>query len=318
MQVPIPGIKNPVVFNDTTEPIANYINGVYNYAVGIVGILAAIMLMVGGFRWILAGGNASSIGEAKEIIFASLSGLVLVMTSWLILSQINPALTSLEITKIQPVTFKEGANMFACEWIKKEVVASSNVGGNLYGGTPTTLTSYKTCQEMKGKYWENAADSKCGGLDTDDENVCCCEKPKRCQAVSSGSCARKNLAIFGDKADEASAICQGESGNDPDIDSKSDVCADGSKASWGLFQINITAHYLKTSDGQTLNCPEAFSGGAYTAKNHSCRVIKPSLYNSCVEAAKDPKVNIQKAYELYSAGGWSQWGFYNTYCKTSF
>jgi hypothetical protein len=89
MQVSIPGLGDTIEFGDTTEPIVRYIEAIYNYAIGIVGILAAIMLMVGGFRWILAGGNASSISEAKEMIFAALSGLVLLMTSYLILNAIN-------------------------------------------------------------------------------------------------------------------------------------------------------------------------------------------------------------------------------------
>ncbi|MFH0956172.1 MAG: hypothetical protein V1801_03125, partial [Candidatus Falkowbacteria bacterium] len=45
--------------------IGEYIAGVYKYAIGIVGILAAVVLMIGGVLWIVAGGSATMIGEAK-------------------------------------------------------------------------------------------------------------------------------------------------------------------------------------------------------------------------------------------------------------
>jgi hypothetical protein len=125
-QVPIPGAV--IEFDETTRPIAMYIKAVYTYAVGAVGILAAVMLMVGGLRWILAGGNSSSISEAKDIIFASISGLVLVMTSYLILNQINPNLVDLEknvsITSIDVGSRMENTssfsdrNLIGCKWVE--------------------------------------------------------------------------------------------------------------------------------------------------------------------------------------------------------
>ena len=53
--------------------------------------------------WIMAGGNTSTIGEAKNIIGASLSGLVLVMVSYLLLTQVNPALTAFKPMAITPI-----------------------------------------------------------------------------------------------------------------------------------------------------------------------------------------------------------------------
>lgn len=81
--------------------IGEYIAGVYKYAIGIVGILAAVVLMVGGVLWIVAGGNATTIGEAKAWIGASLTGLVIALTSYLILYQVNPALVGFNDLKIQ-------------------------------------------------------------------------------------------------------------------------------------------------------------------------------------------------------------------------
>ncbi len=126
-----------------------------------------------------------------------------------------------------------------------------------------------------------------------------------CQALSSGDCSVSNLTTaFGSAASQASSICNGESGGSS-IPSTVDKCADGNPASWGLFQINITVHSVGGYP-----CPSAFSGGGYTAQNHSCRVIDQTLYNNCVNAVKNPINNIAAAKSIYGKAGnsWRPWG----------
>ena len=113
-QVEIPGMDKEFGATDpktggyaipgSTASIAKYIKVIYKYAIGIVGILAAVVLMVGGVMWIVAGGNATAIGEAKAWIGASLTGLVLALMSYLILATVNPALVDLKTTTIKKVT----------------------------------------------------------------------------------------------------------------------------------------------------------------------------------------------------------------------
>ncbi len=83
--------------------IAQYIGGVYNYAIGIVGILAAVAMMVGGIMWLTAGGDVSRVGEGKAWIIASVTGLVIALTSYTILYQINPSLLTLKQTSISKI-----------------------------------------------------------------------------------------------------------------------------------------------------------------------------------------------------------------------
>ena len=100
LQIEIPGMKKFTEArkceNDESKLcvnwIAEYIAGIYNYAIGIVGILATVVLMVGGIVWLTAGGNPTRIGEAKAYIGASLSGLIIALSSYMILYQVNPKL----------------------------------------------------------------------------------------------------------------------------------------------------------------------------------------------------------------------------------
>ncbi len=72
--------------------IGQYISGIYQYAISIAGILAAVVLMAGGVLWLVSGGDSGRISKAKEMIIGSVSGLVILMASYIILYQINPNL----------------------------------------------------------------------------------------------------------------------------------------------------------------------------------------------------------------------------------
>ncbi|MDO8260233.1 MAG: pilin, partial [Candidatus Magasanikbacteria bacterium] len=111
-QVYIPG----VVYSQpkgSAKALGEYIKGFYNYAVGITAIVATVVLMIGGFQWIIAGGSGEKIGEAKAWITAALSGLVLALSSYMILSLVNPKLVNLEIQTIKPIA-KIEKNVSAC------------------------------------------------------------------------------------------------------------------------------------------------------------------------------------------------------------
>lgn len=90
--------------NITETSIGEYIAAIYKYAIGIVGILATVILMYGGVRWITSGGNSEKIGDAKAWIGAALSGLVLALASFLILATINPALVEIQSISPTPVS----------------------------------------------------------------------------------------------------------------------------------------------------------------------------------------------------------------------
>lgn len=126
-----------------------------------------------------------------------------------------------------------------------------------------------------------------------------------CVPLTSGPCSVENLTpYFGDKAKQAAGICSNESGGNTNISSGSDKCQPGKESvSWGLFQINLSAHKING-----LNCPSAFSA-PYTGSNHNCTITNSSLYQQCIEAAKNPEINIKKAVELSQNGNhWGQWG----------
>lgn len=72
--------------------IAQYLSGLYVYLLSISGVIAGIIIMYAGFKWMTAGGNAAAISDAKEKISNALIGISLLVSAYLILFIINPEL----------------------------------------------------------------------------------------------------------------------------------------------------------------------------------------------------------------------------------
>lgn len=90
-------------FTNTTEPLAEYIKNIYNYGVGVAAIVATVVLMIGGFQWVTSGGSGEKVGEAKAWISAALSGLVLIIFSYGLLSIVSPNLVNFKISVLAKI-----------------------------------------------------------------------------------------------------------------------------------------------------------------------------------------------------------------------
>jgi Type IV secretion system pilin len=105
-EVKIPGLPDKFEIKSTT--LGFYIKVIYEYLLYVAGVLAVIVIMVGGFQWVAAGGNQSKIGEAKERIIGAIIGLFLALGSYLLLFTVNPDLVKihdLNMPDIRPISF---------------------------------------------------------------------------------------------------------------------------------------------------------------------------------------------------------------------
>ncbi|MFH1773193.1 MAG: pilin [Patescibacteria group bacterium] len=138
-QVEIPGTKKEFGATDktggyvipgSTETIGKYVKAIYKYAIGIVGILAAVVLMFGGVIWLTAGGNATRIGEAKAWIIASLTGLTIAVCSFLILATVNPNLVEFKITPITNIEYTpENDIEHICDYGASDYIPKNAING---------------------------------------------------------------------------------------------------------------------------------------------------------------------------------------------
>ena len=59
---------------------------IINIALGFLGIIAVIIVMYGGFKWMTAAGNEDKVGESRQMIIQGIIGLVVVFAAWAIAS----------------------------------------------------------------------------------------------------------------------------------------------------------------------------------------------------------------------------------------
>ena len=61
------------------------VRGIIRFILVVAFIVAFVMLLVGGVRWILAGGDEKAVGSARNTITAALIGLVIVLVAYAII-----------------------------------------------------------------------------------------------------------------------------------------------------------------------------------------------------------------------------------------
>ncbi len=64
--------------NDPEQIIVELIN----WVLGILALIAVVMILIGGFRWMTAAGNEDKVDGAKKLLIAAIIGLVIVMAAW--------------------------------------------------------------------------------------------------------------------------------------------------------------------------------------------------------------------------------------------
>ncbi|HET7827359.1 MAG TPA: pilin [Candidatus Saccharimonadales bacterium] len=70
--------------SDANSQINNIVHTIVNILSAVVGIVAVIMIIVGGFRYITSGGNDTSVTAAKNTILYAIIGLVVVALAQII------------------------------------------------------------------------------------------------------------------------------------------------------------------------------------------------------------------------------------------
>ncbi len=67
-----------------TRDIRAVIMTIINVILGFLSIVAVLIVLWGGFKWMTAGGNEDQIDEAKKIIIAGIVGLGVIFTAYAI------------------------------------------------------------------------------------------------------------------------------------------------------------------------------------------------------------------------------------------
>jgi 3D (Asp-Asp-Asp) domain-containing protein len=80
----------PVAMEGVT--LGEWIAAVYAFLAGTMGIIAAVMVMWGGIKWLTAAGNTGRVQDAKETVYSAVMALLLTLGAYVLLYSINPNL----------------------------------------------------------------------------------------------------------------------------------------------------------------------------------------------------------------------------------
>lgn len=95
LAIPIGAVKS-------VSGLPQYISVVYRYLLGIVTLVAIIMVIYGGFQYLL-GASMGQIGKGKSTIQDALAGMAILFLAYTILYLVNPKLTTLSLPPIQRI-----------------------------------------------------------------------------------------------------------------------------------------------------------------------------------------------------------------------
>jgi hypothetical protein len=124
----VPGFPQPEASG--TKDFAGYINSVIKMIIGLTGILAVLMIVVGGIQYVSTD-SWNDKDSGKKRIQAALGGLLLALSSFLILNTIDPSLTYLNFaSKLEPIKVDQVVGGFA-----------GQVGGTTIGNTNVTYNN---------------------------------------------------------------------------------------------------------------------------------------------------------------------------------
>jgi len=71
------------------QDIIPIIRAIIQFILVVAFVLAFIMLLIGGIRWITAGGDEKAVGSARNMITAALVGLVIVLVAFALIKLVE-------------------------------------------------------------------------------------------------------------------------------------------------------------------------------------------------------------------------------------
>jgi len=70
------------------------IGRIINVALGFLGVIAVGIILLGGFKWMTAGGNEDKTAEARKLLGAGVIGLIIILMAWGIANYVINQLSS--------------------------------------------------------------------------------------------------------------------------------------------------------------------------------------------------------------------------------
>jgi hypothetical protein len=94
----IAGVKPETV----STLLPDYVKYVFNFSIGVFGLVAFSALLWGGFLYLTSAGRPDKLKDARDRIISAFLGLVILLSSYIILTSINPQLVIFSLPYLTP------------------------------------------------------------------------------------------------------------------------------------------------------------------------------------------------------------------------
>lgn len=116
-----------VEVKESTLTLVNYIVAIFKYSTGVIGIIAAIALMIGGIIWLTAGGSHEKVASARTLIGSSLVGMCIAFSAFLLLSLVNTNLVNFKVMPITKIQYISVDNVCALKTANDGSTTAANI-----------------------------------------------------------------------------------------------------------------------------------------------------------------------------------------------
>ena len=82
------------------KTIYETVGSIIRVALGVVGLIAILLVIYGGFKWMTSGGSEEKVDEAKKILYSGIIGLVIILSAYALSSFVLKTLTTATGTTI--------------------------------------------------------------------------------------------------------------------------------------------------------------------------------------------------------------------------
>lgn len=201
--------------------IADFIAYIFRYSFGVATAIAVVMVIVGGIQWMTSAGNSNAVAEAKKRITGATLGIVLLATSYLILSTINQSLVQFQPLNIYLINSIKVAPTYCDDFPTPPTLFLARSNGSSSRApladavlqSPVDVTNAKCGDEF---YMAQAGETTCMGRSCShqsDPDLQCVPKIVNGQLNNEYECANKFVAkIFMSNYRDLSAAGMGPAG----------------------------------------------------------------------------------------------------------
>lgn len=142
-----------------------------HFGIKIAFLLIIVFVVYGGFRWLLSGGNETSIKAGQKVIINSIVGLIIILSSWLI------------VNTVFWIIAQAGGKNYIGTWnhiqCTSPAITPSSKGENNASGTGSGTGG-------GGGSNSGTANNTCEGLETNGHHYYHCTVSSNCKTITSG------------------------------------------------------------------------------------------------------------------------------------